>query len=175
MRAFTIRPSSNGHVAIEAGIRLEAGQFPLDGMQPTPDLLARLGGDGLVDSTTPYRRLDPTAEVIDLGPEVLPDVRALILLDGRASDNGAFFAFVHHSDKEAGVEVLLRTNARAGTGRRAQMIELVVLLPNAGVPILLGGEHAETIVRWDGERLLTEEAPVGVSRAARPSDVLVPV
>jgi len=144
-------------------------------MEPTADLIGQYGANGLIDRTTPYRRLDPSATTIDLGPEVLPDVRALVLLDGRGATGGAFFAFVHHSDKEAGVELLLRVNASEGENRRAQMVELVVLMPDAAVPVLLGGQAAQVLIRWDGVQLRIEPAPPGASRAARPADVRVPV
>ena len=175
MLAFTVHTNDDGQITIEPGIRLEAGRLVLPGMEPTADLIAQYGPDGLIDRTTPYRRLDPTATTIDLGPEVLPDVRALTLLDGRGSAHGAFFAFVHHSDKEAGVEQLMRVNANEGERRRAQMVELVVLMPDAAVPVLLGGRAAQALIRWDGRALRMEEAPPGLSRAARPGDVRVPV
>ena len=175
MRAFTVHTSGTDRTVIEPGIRLEAGRLVLPGMEPTPDLISQYGPNGLVDRTTPYRRLDPTSTTIDLGPEVLPDVRALLLLDGRGSDDGAFFAFVHHSDKEAGVELLMRVNASEGERRRAQMVELVVLMPDAAVPVLIGGHTAQSLVCWDGRELRIEPAPPGAARAARPADVRVPV
>ncbi|HEY3108213.1 MAG TPA: hypothetical protein VGL23_05640 [Chloroflexota bacterium] len=175
MRAFTVHTGDDGRIVVEPGIRLEGGRLTLPAMEPTADLLAQYGPDGLIDRTTPYRRLDPTATTIDLGPEVLPDVRALVLLDGRGAAGGAFFAFVHHSDKEAGVEQLMRVNASEGERRRAQMVELVVLMPDAAVPVLLGGQAAQSLVRWDGRELRVEPAPPGASRAARPADVRVPV
>ena len=175
MQAFTIHPADDGRVAVEGGIRLVGGQFPLDEIKPTAELLAAYGPDGLVERTTPYRRLDPDAQTVDLGPEVLPDVRALVLLEGRGTADGAFFSFVHHSDKEAGVEQLIRVNARTGSEQRAQMVELVLLLPQAAVPILVGGREAHALVRWDGQQLRLEPAPPGVTRGARPGDVLVPV
>jgi hypothetical protein len=175
MRAFTVHPSDDGDVIVEAGIRLADGRFPLPQMQPIPELLAQLGPDTLLRATTPYRRLDRETNTIDLGPELLQDVRALVLLDGRTSSSGAYFSFVHHSDTEAGVEVLLRVNAREGTEQRAQMVELVVLLPDAGVPVLVGGREAHAVVRWDGAHLKVEPAPNGIARAARPGDVRVPV
>jgi hypothetical protein len=175
LRAFTVHTTDDHQVVIEPGIRLQGGRLTLPAMEPTDDLIARYGPDGLVDRTTPYRRLDPTTSTIDLGPEVLPDVRALVLLDGRGAADGAFFAFVHHSDKEAGVEQLLRVNASEGQSRRAQMVELVVLMPAAAVPVLLGGHAARALVRWDGRELRVEAAPPGASRAARPGDVRVPV
>jgi hypothetical protein len=173
--AFTVHVADQGQITIEPGIRLGAGHLPLPEMEPTADLIARYGPDGLVDRTTPYRRLDPTSVTIDLGPEVLPDVRALVLLDGRSAVGGAFFAFVHHSDKEAGVEQLLRVNASEGEKRRAQMVELVVLMPDAAVPVLVGGRPAHALIRWDGARLRSEEAPPGASRGSRPADIRVPV
>ena len=176
MRVYTVHPSADGGVRLEPGIRLQDGRFPLPQLQPTDDLLAKIGPDGLVERATPYRRLDRDADVINLGPEVLPDVRALLLLDGRASTSGAFFSFVHHSDTEAGVDVLVRTNARDGQEeQRAQMVELVLLYPQAGVPILVGGNEAHAVVRWDGSELSLEAARPGLARAARPGDVLVPV
>jgi hypothetical protein len=173
--AFTVHTGDESRVSIEPGIQLEDGRLTLPGMEPTADLIAQYGPNGLIDRTTPYRRLDPTAATIDLGPEVLPDVRALVLLDGRGAADGAFFAFVHHSDKEAGVEQLMRVNASEGEGRRAQMVELVVLMPDAAVPVLLGGRAAHVLIRWDGRGLRAEAAAPGVSRAARPGDVRVPV
>jgi hypothetical protein len=173
--AFTVHTGDEGQIWIEPGIRLEAGRLALPGMEPTADLIAQYGPDGLIDRTTPYRRLDPTATTIDLGPEVLPDVRALVLLDGSGAADGAFFAFVHHSDKEAGVEQLMRVNASEGERRRARMVELVVLMPDAAVPVLLGGREARVLIRWDGRGLRVEDAPPGLSRAARPADVRVPV
>jgi hypothetical protein len=175
LRVFTVHPSADGGVRLESGIRLQDGRFPLPQLQPTDDLLAKIGPDGLVERSTPYRRLDRDADVINLGPEVLPDVRALLLLDGRGSSSGAFFSFVHHSDTEAGVDVLVRTNAREGQDARAQMVEVVLLYPQAGVPVLVGGNEAHAVVRWDGNQLAIEAAKPGLARAARPGDVLVPV
>jgi hypothetical protein len=175
LRVYTVNPAADGGIRLEPGIRLQDGRFPLPQLQPTDDLLARIGPDGLVERATPYRRLDRDADVINLGPEVLPDVRALLLLDGRGSSSGAFFSFVHSSDTEAGVDVLVRTNAREGQDQRAQMVEVVLLYPQAGVPILVGGNEAHAVVRWDGNELTIEAARPGLARAARPGDVLVPV
>jgi hypothetical protein len=175
MLAFTVHITDQGEISIEAGIRLDAGQLPLPEMQPTAELIGRYGPHGLVDRTTPYRRLDPSTVTIDLGPEVLPDVRALVLLDGRGAASGAFFAFVHHSDREAGVEQLLRINASEGEDRRAQMVELAVLMPAAAVPVLVGGRSAQSLIRWTGHELRVEPAPPGASRGARPADIRVPV
>src|SRR5262249_32843340 len=175
MLAYTVRPSDDGSVVVESGLRLERGRFALPQMLPTDDLLATHGENALVPRTTPYRRLDPDTPTVDLGPETLPDVRALVLLDGRGATNGAFFAFVHHSDGEAGVRHLIRWNAREGQNARAQMVELVVMLPGSGVPVLLGPEEATAVVMYDGRQLTVNPARRGLNRAARPMDVLLPV
>ena len=64
MRAFTVH-TDDGRIVVEPGIRLEGGRLTLPAMEPTADLLGQYGSDGLIDRTTPYRRLDPTSTTID--------------------------------------------------------------------------------------------------------------
>src|SRR5262249_11188531 len=129
VRAFTVSLDTDRAVEILPGMPLAGGRFPFSQMLPTAELIALHGAHALVPRTTPYRRLDPTAELVDLGPEVLPDVRALVLLDGRGVADGTFFSFVHTADTPAGVQRLFRVDARPDQRGRAQMVELVVLLP----------------------------------------------
>jgi hypothetical protein len=174
MLAFTVRPADDGSVTIERGLRLDGGGFHLSSLLPTADLTATHGPNALVERVTPYRRLDPLVETVDIGPEVLPDVRALLFMDGRQTSDGVFFSFVYTSDVGAGVQRLLLINTREDDGP-AQMSELVVLQPGAGVPILLGRRGAHAIVRYDGVSLRVESVPPTTTHVARPSDVLVPV
>src|SRR5437879_2417927 len=110
MHAYTVTPFDDGRVEIAPGLRLQGGRLTLSQARANDDLLAEVGPDGLITRTTPYRRLDPEAGQIDLGREVLPDVRALVLLDGRAMTRPIYFSFIYGSDSDAGVERLIAVN-----------------------------------------------------------------
>ena len=175
MLAYTVTPRDDGRVEIAPGLRLMDGRLPLPQVRVNDDLLAEVGPNGLVGRTTPYRRLDPDAAKIDLGREVLPDVRALVLLDGRLMARPIYFSFIYGSDSDAGVERLAGINLRAGEDVGAQMVELVVLNPRAGVPVMVSGHGVQAIIRYDGLRLVAEPAKPNTNRAALAGEVLVPV
>src|SRR5579884_995203 len=158
MLAYTVTPHDDGRVEITPGLRLTDGRLALPQIRANDDLLAEVGPDGLVTRTTPYRRLDPDEAKIDLGREVLPDVRALVLLDGRYMSSPIYFSFIYGSDSDAGVERLVQVNMREGEDVGAQMVELVVLHPRAGVPVMVSGRGVQAIVRYDGIRLTAEPA-----------------